>query len=117
MELTILILVLVSYVANLRHRRQIRLRLWELSDKLDAELYARHILSLNSFRVKRKKEVVDELALLDTMLAQFESLTHDQPYEEALADADDLQCLKDARAEEWNAPTTSLDSVRKTLNI
>lgn len=37
--------------------------------------------------------------------------------EEALEDADDLQCLKEARAEEWNAPTTSLDSVRKTLNI
>jgi len=37
--------------------------------------------------------------------------------EEALADADDLQCLKEARSEEWNAPTTSLDSVRKNLNI
>jgi hypothetical protein len=85
MDLAILILLLVSYVANLLHRRQIRRRLWELSDKLDAELYARHILSLNSFRVKRKKEVVDELALLDTMLAQFESLTHDQPYEERTA--------------------------------
>ncbi len=37
--------------------------------------------------------------------------------EEALEDADDLQCLKEARAEEWNAPATPLDSVRKTLNI
>jgi hypothetical protein len=37
--------------------------------------------------------------------------------EEALQDADDVQCLKEARAEEWNAPATSLDSVRKSLNI
>ena len=37
--------------------------------------------------------------------------------EEALEDADDLQCLKEARAEEWNAPTASLNSVRKTLTI
>lgn len=85
MELAILTLLLVSYVAHLGLRRQIRRRLWELSDKLDAELYARHILSLNSFRVKRNKEVVDEFALIDSMLARFESLTHDQPCEERTA--------------------------------
>jgi hypothetical protein len=82
MELAILIFVLIGYAAHLRLRRRLRLRLWELSDKLDAELRARHILSLNSFRVKRNKVVVDELALVDSMLARFESLTHDQPYEE-----------------------------------
>lgn len=85
MELAILIFVLIGYAANLRLRRRLRLRLWELSDKLDAELRARHILSLNSFRVKRTKVVVDELALIDSMLARFESLTHDQPYEERTA--------------------------------
>ena len=37
--------------------------------------------------------------------------------EEALQDAGDLQCLKEARAEEWDAPTPPLDSVRKTLSI
>jgi hypothetical protein len=85
MDLAILILLLVSYVANILHLRQVRRRLWELSDKLDAELYARHILSLNSFRVKRNKEVVDEFALIDSMLARFESLTHDQPCEERVS--------------------------------
>ena len=82
MELAILIFVLIAYASNLRLRRQFRLRLWELSDKLDAELRARHILSLNSLRVKRNKVVVDEFALIDSMLARFESLTHDQPCEE-----------------------------------
>jgi len=36
---------------------------------------------------------------------------------EALEDADDLQCLKEARAEEWDAPKTSLSSVRESLDI
>lgn len=36
---------------------------------------------------------------------------------EALEDADDLQCLKEARAEEWDAPKTSLASVREPLEI
>lgn len=36
---------------------------------------------------------------------------------EALEDAHDLQCLKEARVEEWHAPTTSLASVRESLNI
>ncbi len=36
---------------------------------------------------------------------------------EALEDADDLQCLKAARAEEWDAPKTSLASVRESLGI
>lgn len=37
--------------------------------------------------------------------------------EEALEDADDLQCLKEARSEEWHAPTTSLACVRESNNI
>ena len=37
--------------------------------------------------------------------------------EAALEDAEDLQCLKEARAEEWDAPKTSLASVREALDI
>lgn len=37
--------------------------------------------------------------------------------EEALEDADDLQCLKEARSEERHTPTTSLACVRESLNI
>lgn len=37
--------------------------------------------------------------------------------EAALEDADDLHCLKEARAEEWDAPKTALASVRESLGI
>lgn len=37
--------------------------------------------------------------------------------EEALEDAEDLRCLKEARAEEFDAPKSSLSSVRESLDI
>ena len=37
--------------------------------------------------------------------------------EEALEDAEDLRCLKEARAEELDAPKSSLPSVRESLDI
>ena len=72
--------------------------------------------------IARKKEAM--LNLKPNILERdgkksFVVLTYEEylSIEEALEDADDLQCLKEARAEEWNAPTTSLDSVRKTLTL
>lgn len=82
MKLIIAIVVIAILISIIWKHRKVRDRLWDFSDKIDAELYARRILSLNSFRNKRKKDFVLDLALVESMIRRFDSLIHDQPYDD-----------------------------------
>jgi PHD/YefM family antitoxin component YafN of YafNO toxin-antitoxin module len=50
---------------------------------------------------------------------EFVILTYEEysRIQEALEDAEDLCCLREAKEDEYQAPTVSLDSVRHALNI
>mgnify|MGYP001271721856 CR=1 FL=1 len=78
-------------------------------------------ITVGAHDIKKRKIMLDfKLKFLECDgKKSFVVLTHEKypAIEEALQDASDLQCLKEARAEEWDAPTPPLDSVRKTLSI